>query len=71
MKALIGACGPHIHCDATLFNVCMHVKVGLGSGGRVKQMCEHNLEAPGENAAHIKGRVDNFGVASNSEPLKA
>lgn len=49
MKALIGACGPHIHCDATLFSVCMHVRVG----GRVKQMCEHNLGATGENAAHI------------------
>ncbi len=43
MKALIGACGLHIHCDATLFSVCMHVRVGLRSGGRVKQMCEHNL----------------------------
>lgn len=53
MKALIGACGPHIHYDATLFSVCMHVRVGLRGGGRVKQMCEHNLGATGENAAHI------------------
>ncbi len=44
MKALIRACGLHIHCDTTLFSVCMHVRVGLKSGGRVKQMCEHNLE---------------------------
>ncbi len=43
MKALIRACGLHIHCDTTLFSVCMHVRVGLRSGGRVKQMCEHNL----------------------------
>lgn len=43
MKALIEACGPHIHCDATLFSMYMHVRVGLRSEGRVKQMCEHKL----------------------------
>lgn len=37
MKELIGARGPHIHCNTTRLGACVRV-CGLVGGG-VKQMC--------------------------------